>query len=284
MKQKQFYLGLVYLISAMLCLGVFVSAQNKTMTRDQVFRTIAEKVITQADSPVTNVINAVDETIEISEIGMLDANGKVTVKVKERAAAGAPSLNREIKLVFVPVGENKWAWESFENDRKTYPIERLFPYIKNTLTSQQRAIQDNWNKILDTFSKKSEAATKVLDTAKAVIKQDPPQLAAVTQAKAAFAKARESGDNKEINEKGRALDEAIQSIANLPDTYQDLKANDAYLRLNDELKKTEENLKKALEDYAKSVASYNDTLQRIPYALGAYGMGFLKMEPVEVSQ
>ncbi|HYE73999.1 MAG TPA: hypothetical protein VEF04_11745, partial [Blastocatellia bacterium] len=125
MKQKQFYSNLVCLISAMLCLGVFVGAQNKTMTRDQVFRTIAEKVIKEADSPVTNVINAIDETVEIGEIGAPDANGKVTVKVKERAAPGAPSLNREIKVVFAPAGENKWALESFENDRKLYPIERL---------------------------------------------------------------------------------------------------------------------------------------------------------------
>ncbi|HYE74287.1 MAG TPA: LemA family protein, partial [Blastocatellia bacterium] len=69
-------------------------------------------------------------------------------------------------------------------------------------------------------------------------------------------------------------------IAALPDTHQDLKANDAYLRLSDELKKAEENVKKAREDYLKSVAAYNDVLQRNPYALGAYGMGFLKMEPV----
>lgn len=258
-----------------------VAAQNKpTMTRDQVFRALAEKVVTQSESPVTNVMSALDEVIEVGEIAAPDAAGKVTVKVKERAPEGNITINREIKLVFAPAGEKKWNWESFENDRKIYPVERLFPYTKTELTARQQVMREAWNRVLDGMTKHGDAAAKLLDTAKAVIKQDPPPLAQFAQTRAALAKAREGGEPDAIKNAYRDVAQAAEPIATLTDTYPDLKANDAYLRLSEELNKARENVAKARADYVNAVRAYNDTLQRNPFALAAYGLGFQKMEPL----
>lgn len=279
MKQRKSRLTLV--CSAVVLACALAAAQTQSpMTRDQVFRALAEKVVTQSESPVTDVMSAIDEAVEVGEVSAPDANGKVTVKIKERAPAGAIAVNREIKLLFAPAGEKKWNWESFENDRKMYPVERLFPYAKGELTARRKMTQDAWNRILDAMAKQAEAAVKLLDTAKAVIKQDPAPLAPLTQARAALAKARESGDVDAIKAAHREVVQAIEPIAALPDAHQDLKANDAYLRLSEELGKAKEGVAKAREDYVNSVKAYNDTLQRNPFALAAHGLGFQKMEPL----
>jgi LemA protein len=279
MKSKKLCLPAVILTAALGAdaLGAQTAPQ---MTRDQVFRAVAEKVVAQSESPVTNVMSAVDEVIEVGEISAPDANGKVTVKVRERAAAGGATLNREIKLVFAPAGEKRWNWESFENDRRMYPVERLFPYVKNELAARQKATRDAWTRILDAMTKQADAAAKLLDTAKAVIKQDPAPLAPLTQARAALAKARESGEVDAIKAAHKEVVQAVEPIAALPDSHPDLKANDAYLRLADELSKTKENIAKAREEYLNAVRAYNDALQRNPYSLAAYGLGFQKMEPL----
>lgn len=261
--------------------ALFAVAQNKPqMTRDQVFRAIAEKVVAQSESPVTNVMNAVDEVIEIGEIAAPDAAGKVTVKIKERAPESSITINREIRLVFAPVGEKKWNWESFENDRKLYPVEKLFPYTKGELTARQKAVHDALNRVFDAMTRQADAAAKLIDTAKAIIKQEPPPLAPLTQARAALAKAREGGDVDAIKAAHKDVAQAIEPLAVLPDTHQDLKANDAYLRLSDELSKAKENVARARAEYINAVRAYNDALQRNPFALAAYGLGFMKMEPV----
>jgi LemA protein len=126
----------------------------------------------------------------------------------------------------------------------------------------------------------ADAAAKLLDTAKAVIKQDPAPLAPLTQARASLAKAREAGEVDAIKAAHKEVVQAVEPIAALPDSHPDLKANDAYLRLADELSKTKENIAKAREEYLNAVRAYNDALQRNPYSLAAYGLGFQKMEPL----
>jgi len=264
-----------------LCCGQVASAigQDKPkLTRDEVYRTIARQVNAQTESPMTDVLGVLDELIEVGEITVSDKDGKATVIVKEKVATHNPT-NKTIRLVFAPAAGGKWVWESFENDRKLYPVERLYPYTKDDLGRRRQVTVVQWGTLVDAMTKQADAAFKVLDTAKVIIRSDPAPLGPVTTARAALAKARETNQADVIISAYKELARAAEPVATLSDSFPDLKTNDAYLRLQDELKGAQNRLAVARKDYVTSVAEYNEYIVRLPFALVAYGLGFQKIEP-----
>ncbi len=124
------------------------------------------------------------------------------------------------------------------------------------------------------MTNQADAAFKVLETAKAIIKSDPPPLAPVTAARAALAEARKGTDADAIIAAHKQVAQVVEPVAALADSFQDLKANDAYLRLQEDFANAQKNLVTARKDYLGAVAAYNDILQRLPFALAAFGLGF----------
>ena len=41
--------------------------------------------------------------------------------------------------------EEKWTWEQFENNRKLYPVDKLFPYTKDELGRRKQAAVTGWS-------------------------------------------------------------------------------------------------------------------------------------------
>ena len=183
------------ILATLLGSQMLVAARQSSpkLIRDDVYRIIARQVNAQTDSPVTDVIGALDEVIEVGEITISDKDGKATVIVKERTPSNIPSLNKSIRLVLAPAGNN-WKWEMFENDRKLYPVEKLFPYVKDEVGRRRQVTVVRWTAFLEVMTRQADAAFKLLETAKAIIKSDPAPLAAVTAARAALAKAKQSND------------------------------------------------------------------------------------------
>ncbi len=272
-------LNLTLAIFFFAALTTHAQAPAKKMTRDDVFRAIAAQVITHSESPVTSIIGALDEVIEVGEITVSPNDGKFSALVKEKAPATTKSVNREIPLIFTLQPDNTWKWEQFKNDSKLYPIEKLFPYAKDFLTQGRNGVDVSWKKYLDALTAEGEAAFKALDTAKAVIKKDPEPLAAVKTARESLKKARESNDVDALKTAYKDLTQAVEPIAKLTDEFPDLKANDAYLRLNEGLEATKKQVKASREAYLNSVNLYNDRILRLPFTLTAFGFGFTKLEP-----
>lgn len=276
-------LGLALLLLA--SSATLAQAPAKKMTKDDVFRAIAAQVITQSESPVTSIIGALDEVIEVGEITVSPKDGKFSALVKEKTPAVTQSVNREIPLIFALQGDGTWKWEQFKNDSKFYPIERLFPYSKDFLTNSRNGVGVMYKKYLDSLTAEGEAAFKVLDTAKAIIKKDPEPLAAIKTARESLKKARESNDVDALKQAYKDMMQAVEPIAKLTDEFPDLKTNDAYLRLNEGLEAAKKQVKAAREEYLNGVNQYNDRILRLPFTLTAFGFGFTKMEPqIEVDQ
>ena len=276
-------LGLALLLFA--SSAALAQAPAKKMTRDDVFRAIAAQVITQSESPVTSIMGALDDVIEVGEITVSAKDGKFTAVVKEKAPSSASATNKEIPLIFARQPDDTWKWEQFKNDSKFYPIEKLFPYAKDFLTNSRNGLGVSWKKYLDTLTAEGEAAFKVLDTAKAILKKDPEPLAAIKTAREALKKARETNDVDALKQAYKDLTQAVEPINKLTDDFPDLKTNDAYLRLNEGLEGAKKQVKAAREDYLSNVNLYNDRILRLPFTLTAFGFGFTKMEPqVEVEQ
>jgi LemA protein len=256
-----------------------VHAQAKVPTKDEVFFSLARRVNAESQSPVTDVVNALGTLIDVGEI-TVGPDGKATVIIKELAQSNSRATNKSIRTVFAPSSEaGKWTWEQFEDNRKLYPVDRLFPYTKERLTSRKQATVDTWNRYLESMSTEGEAAGKLLETAKVILKSEPPPTNPVKIARAALEEARKGTEVEAIVNAHRDLQTAIEPAVELGETFPDLKANDAYLRLLEVLKAARTQTQAAKKAYLDSVFVYNDEISRLPFSLVAHGMEFTKVEP-----
>lgn len=254
------------------------TAAGKQMKKDEVYFSIARKLISINESPASALVSELDGVIEITEL-VMSPDGKAVVTVKERAPSNASHTNKSQRLQFAPPASgDEWAWVQFEDNRKFYPVEKLFPYTKEELGKRKALTVAKWNAFLQAVNKQAEAAQKSLDTAKAVLKADPAPLADVVRIRAALAEATKENKTEDLINAYRELQQINDPVATLSESQADLKANDAYLRLVEEFKNSIKVTATARNEYLQSVAAYNESLVRLPFALTAYGLLFTKIE------
>jgi hypothetical protein len=255
-----------------------VTAQTapKPLTRDETYFSIARRIAEQSESPVSDVVGSLDEVMEVTQITP-DKDGKTTVVVKEKAEASASHPQKSIRLVFAPAGE-KWRWESFENQSKLYPVEKLFPYAKDELTKRRLTVEQTFASLLMVMISEGETAFKAMEAAKAVIRNEPAPLAQINAARASLTKAIKDKEIPGILAAHQQLSQAVEPVATFADQYGDLKANDAYLRLMDEFHRARNTLPQARRNYIEAVNAHNEVLRRLPFGLVAYGVGFTRIE------
>lgn len=257
---------------------VYAIGQSRGPTRDEVYFSLARRINAQSESPVSTIVNALGEVIEVNQI-TVEQDGKVTVIVKETTPSKAQVINKSIRLIFAPTGEkDKWNWEQFEENRRLYPVDRLFSYAKEQLSKSRQDTDASWNRFLDAMIREGDAAMRVLETARAILRSDPPPQAAVAQARLTLVEARKSGEVDPILNAHRELQMAIEPVLVLGDSYVDLKTNDAYLRLLDELREARNRVDAARKDYLDAVSRYNDQIVRLPFSLVAQGLEFTRIE------
>jgi hypothetical protein len=233
------------------------------------------------ESPSSAIANELDSVIEVINLTTLP-DGKAEATVKERAPSDAAQAAKSIRLIFAPPAagdkEEKWTWEQFENNRRLYPVDKLFPYAKDELGKRKQATVVGWAAFIGAINKQGEAAIKTLETAKAILKADPAPLAGVKSARDALSEAAKENRTEDILNAYRELNQMTEPVATLGDTLTDLKANDAYLRLIDEFKKSVDATKAARKNYLQAVAAYNEAILRLPFSLVAYGLEFHKID------
>ncbi|MDX2031008.1 MAG: LemA family protein [Blastocatellia bacterium] len=251
---------------------------GKQIKKDEVYFSLARKINAVTESTVSALVAELDGVVEVSAIAV-GTDGKAMVTVKERAPSSAAYTNKSTRLIFAPpaTGE-QWTWEQFEENRKFYPVDKLFPYVKDELNKRRLMTNAKWSAFITAVNKQAEAGAKALETAKAVLKADAPPAAALAAARAAMTEAAKENKLEETINAYREIQQQAEPILALGDSYSDLKANDAYLRLIEEFKNAVNVTKAARKDYAQSVAAYNESLIRLPFALAAYGLQFTKIE------
>jgi LemA protein len=254
---------------------------GKQMKKDELYSSVARRLNALNESPSSAIASELDAVIEVTDLTMRP-DGKAEVTIKERAPSEAAQASKPIRLVFAPPAagdkEEKWTWEQFENNRRLYPVDKLFPYAKDELGKRKQATVAGWGAFIAAINKQAEAAGKALETAKAILKIDPPPLGGVKATRSALAEATKENRTEDILNAYRELNQQTESVATLGDTYTDLKANDAYLRLIDEFTKSVEATKAARKNYLQAVAAYNEAILRLPFSLVAYGLEFHKIE------
>lgn len=253
----------------------------KEMKKDELYLSVARRLNALNESPSSSIANELDTVIEVATITMRP-DGKAEATIKERAPSDAAQAGKAIRLVFAPPAagdkEENWTWEQFENNRRLYPVDKLFPYAKDELGKRKQATVAGWNAFVAAINKQVEAAAKAMETAKAVLKVEPPPLAGVKATRNALAEAAKENRAESTLNAYRELNQQTELVATLGDTYADLKANDAYLRLIDEFTKSVEATNAARKNYLQTVAAYNEAILRLPFSLVAFGLEFHKIE------
>ncbi len=276
-----------FAVVVMLSVRVGARAQSgsgvRQMKKEEVFFSVERRLSGMNESlGPGGVATELDALIEITDLTMRP-DGKAEVTIKERPPSDATYAAKSIRLVFAPPAPNdkeeKWTWETFEDNRKFYPVDKLFPYARNELGARKQATVASWNEFIAAVNKQAEAASKALETAKAVLKADPAPLPAVISIRGALADAMKENRTEDILNAYRELNQQTEAVATLGDTQTDLKANDAYLRLNDEFRKSAEATKAARQNYLQKVAAYNQAILRLPFSLVAFGLEFRKIDP-----
>jgi LemA protein len=287
--RKQSLLSIIFLMGATMLVvqpnslaqAPAQAATAKPMKKDEVYFSIGRRLNALNDSPVSAIVTELDGVIEVTGI-TIRPDGKAEVTVKEIAPSSAAYTNKSTRLLFAPPAagdkQEKWTWEQFEENRRFYAVDKLFPYAKDELGKRRQLTVASWNAFLGAINKQGEAAAKSLETAKAILKGDPPPLAALVNARKALAEAMKENKTDEILDAYRQLQQQTDAVATLGDSYSDLKANDAYLRLLEEFKNSVNVTNAARKSYVQTVAAYNEALLRLPFGLVAYGLQFLKIE------
>ncbi|MBO0723209.1 MAG: LemA family protein [Blastocatellia bacterium] len=252
-------------------------AQTKPMIKDEVYTSIARRLNAASESPVTAIVAEVDTVIEVTEVAM-EKDGKATATVKERTENGDAGKSMRLKFA-PPASGEQWTWVEFEDKGRFYAVEKLFPYVKDELGKRRQETDARWTALISSINKQGEAANKMLETAKSIIKSDPPPLEPLKNSRNALAQAIKDKEKDTIVSSCLEILQQSEAISSLGDSYSELKANDAYLRLFEEYKKTIEASQTARKDYVQSIVSYNDSLVHLPFSLAAYGFQFTKIEP-----
>jgi hypothetical protein len=255
-------------------------AAPKEMIKDEVYTSMARRLNAVAESPVTAVVAEIDGILEVTNV-VMEADGKATATVQERTPSEGSTPSKPIRLKFAPPASgDQWTWVEFEDKGRFYAVEKLFPYVKNELGKRKQLTDAKWGAFIASILKQGEAANKLLETAKAIIKSDPPQLDALKNTRNTLIQAIKDNEKDVVINACLELTQQSESIISLGDAYSELKANDAYLRLLEEYKKSVDASKTARKEYVQSVESYNESLVRLPFALAAYGLQFTKIEPI----
>lgn len=269
---QQRFFSLILILSS---IAAFAQAPAKKPTKDEIYHAMATVIISQSDSPISTVKNVLGETLEVGDSTINPKDGKATVNVKDKNDG-----DKSIPMIFALQPDGLWKWEQFKNDFKFYPVDRLFPYAKSELTAARKSVDNVYNQYLESENKYGEAAFKLLDTAKAIIKKEPEALAPLNISREALKKAQEAKESEPIKNAIRDLKTSIEPLAHLADENEALKTNDAFLRLSSELEGAKNRTSSARKDYFTSLENYHAKLNQFPFILVAYGLGFTKIEPL----
>ena len=200
----------------------------KPIKRDEVFFAI-ERVVSSKnnDAGVSGITAELDGVIEVTGI-TYRTDGKAEVTIKERTPSSAAFTNKSTQLVFTPPATgDKWTWAEFKDGSRFYVVDRLFPFAQTELSKRKQMTTASWNAFLGAIAKQGESASKALDTAKALLRAEPPQFQPILAARKALAEATKENKYDESIAAYNDLSGQTESVLSLGDTYADLKANDA---------------------------------------------------------
>lgn len=153
----------------------------------------------------------------------------------------------------------------------------------NGLVGLRNRVKNAWAQIDVQLKRRFDLIPNLVETVKGYMQHERQTLEAVTEARAAVAKAGTAGAGERGRVEGQ-LEQALGRLFAVAEAYPDLKANQNFLALQEELTSTENKISFSRQYYNDSVLQYNNKTQMFPSNIIAGMFGFKQSEFFEVTE
>jgi len=148
-------------------------------------------------------------------------------------------------------------------------------WIYNRLVQLKNRVQNAWHQIEVQLQRRHDLIPNLVETVKGYASHEKETFERVV---AARNKAMSANTPGEMGKAEGELTQALGRLFALAESYQELKANENFIRLQEELNSTENKVAYARQAYNDTVMMYNQTIQMFPYNLLA---GPMNLKPAE---
>lgn len=143
--------------------------------------------------------------------------------------------------------------------------------LYNNLVKLRNRVDNAWAQIDVQLQRRQDLIPNLVETVKGYATHEGATLQAVTEARAAVARATTPQDKMEAE---GTLTGALRGLLAVAEAYPDLKANASFQQLQAQLSETEDKISYLRQSYNDTVMGYNTAIQTFPAMLLAGALGF----------
>src|ERR1700736_3318877 len=144
---------------------------------------------------------------------------------------------------------------------------------RNQLVQEREAVNSQWAQVDVVLQRQADLIPNLVETVKGYAKQEQAVIKEVTDARAAFAGARNPQDRLQT---GNQMESALSRLLVVVENYPQLKSNENFLRLQDELAGTVNRIAVVRRRYNDTLQDYKNYLSLFPNNLVASMSGFAR--------
>src|ERR1700736_970645 len=142
---------------------------------------------------------------------------------------------------------------------------------RNQLVQEREAVNSQWAQVDVVLQRQADLIPNLVETVKGYAKQEQAVIKEVTDARAAFAGARNPQDRLQT---GNQMESALSRLLVVVENYPQLKSNENFLRLQDELAGSVNRIAVERRKYNEAVQRYNTDIELFPKNIAASMFGF----------
>jgi LemA protein len=154
----------------------------------------------------------------------------------------------------------------------------LIALIYNNLVRDRNRVDAAWSDIDVQLQRRHDLVPQLVKAVEGYSGYERATLEAVTTLRGEAMKLTDGGNLDELGRKEEELDQGVQRLIAVAESYPDLKANENFLNLQEELAKTENYLQFARRFYNGAVRQYNTRVETVPNNLVAGSFNFSERE------
>lgn len=144
----------------------------------------------------------------------------------------------------------------------------------NNLVTLDIAVDESWSQVEVQYQRRFDLIPNLVETVKGVAGFEKETYTAVTEARSAWAQAKENGNRDAQVAAGSSFDSALSRLLVTVENYPQLKANENFSALQAQIEGTENRVGVARRDFNQAVSPYNTQVRTFPTMLFAKLFGF----------
>ncbi len=144
----------------------------------------------------------------------------------------------------------------------------------NGFVNADAAVENAWADVEAQYQRRADLIPNLVSTVRGAADFEQETFTDVTEARSAWAQARQVGDREDVINAASGLDGALSRLLVTVENYPQLQATQAFSDLMTQLEGTENRITTARRDYNGTATAYNARVRRFPGRLFAAMFGF----------